>query len=32
MDEDVIDVQGTVIGDPDPQFDDCANPKAGLWR
>jgi phospholipase C len=28
--EDVLSVQGTVIGDPDPQFDDCANPKAGL--
>jgi phospholipase C len=28
--EDVLTVQGTVIGDPDPQFDDCSNPKAGL--
>ena len=27
--DDVV-VQGTVIGDPDPQFDDCSNPKSGL--
>ena len=30
MDDDVISISGSVIGDPDPQFDDCANPKAGL--
>jgi phospholipase C len=30
VDDDVVIVQGTVIGDPDPQYDDCANPKAGL--
>jgi len=30
LDEDVIVVQGTMIADPDPMFDDCANPKAGL--
>jgi phospholipase C len=30
VDEDVVAVQGTVIGDPDPQYDDCSNPKAGL--
>ncbi|HEY1613784.1 MAG TPA: alkaline phosphatase family protein [Rhizomicrobium sp.] len=23
-------IAGTMIGDPDPQFDDCSNPKAGL--
>jgi len=27
--DDVV-VQGTVIGDPDPQFDDCSNPKSSL--
>ncbi len=26
----VITAQGTVIGDPDPQFDDCSDPRAGL--
>jgi phospholipase C len=30
IEDDVITIAGTVIGDPDPQFDDCANPKAGL--
>jgi len=30
VEDEVLSVQGTVIGDPDPQFDDCANPKAGL--
>jgi phospholipase C len=28
--DEVITVQGTMIGDPDPQYDDCSNPKAGL--
>jgi len=27
---DPVTVQGTVIADPDPQLDDCANPKRGL--
>jgi phospholipase C len=27
---DDVTVQGTMIGDPDPQFDDCSNPKSGL--
>ena len=30
LDGDVIVVQGTMIADPDPMFDDCSNPKAGL--
>ena len=28
--DEVISVQGTVIGDADPQFDDCSSPKGGL--
>ena len=32
LDDDVVTVQGTVIGDPDPTYDDCANSKAGLAR
>lgn len=30
IEDDIITIAGTMIGDPDPQFDDCANPKAGL--
>jgi len=30
MNDEVLAIQGTIIGDPDPQFDDCSNPKAGL--
>lgn len=30
IEDDVLTISGTVIGDPDPQYDDCANPKAGI--
>src|SRR6185369_15701594 len=30
VEDDIVAVQGTVIGDPDPRFDDCSNPDAGL--
>jgi phospholipase C len=30
VEDDVLTISGTVIGDPDPQYDDCANPKAGI--
>jgi len=30
LEDEIVTVQGTMIGDPDPQADDCSNPKAGL--
>jgi len=30
LEDEIVTVEGTMIGDPDPQADDCSNPKAGL--
>jgi phospholipase C len=30
LEDEIVTVQGTMIGDPDPQMDDCSNPKTGL--